>query len=139
MSWTSVSLKTPKIRQFVEGIGFERLGRVRVMRLDPGGSIDRHTDTRNPGLGLAINVALNNPEGCKWYFSDGEQIPFAPGDAFDIDISREHFLRNESSECRYHLIIHPYYYGRYLRLLVKSYLVHRYFSFFNKLSNIWRR
>ena len=37
-------------------------------------------------------------------FSDGTRLPIKPGEVYDIDISREHYVYNESSEDRIHLI-----------------------------------
>ena len=124
MNWTKASKYTPLIRQFVESLKIERLARVRIMKLEPGGEIHPHRDSKTPALGNSINVSITEPNGCIWGFSDGMTVPFRPGAAFDIDISKTHFVRNAGSLPRYHLIIHPFYHGRYSQMLAKAYLNH---------------
>jgi hypothetical protein len=81
--------------------------RVRFMLLEAGGVINFHKDTDHSVLG-AINIALNNPTGCKWHWRDGSSFEFEPGGAYAMNISYEHSIRNDSDEDRYHMIVHHY-------------------------------
>ena len=76
------------------------------MVLEDGGVIDFHTDTEHSILG-AVNIALNNPPGCAWHWRDSS-FEFEPGDAYTMNISYEHSIRNDSNEDRYHMIVHHY-------------------------------
>jgi len=82
-------------------------GRVRFMLLEAGGYIEPHKDTEHSILG-AVNVALTHPSDCVWHWSDGSTMQFKPGDAYAMNISYEHSVKNNSNEDRYHLIVHHY-------------------------------
>jgi quercetin dioxygenase-like cupin family protein len=77
------------------------------MLLEAGGSLGFHTDNSYP-IFANVNIALNNPKGCKWLWKDGESLEFNPGDIYTINTSIEHSVTNESDEDRYHMIIHQY-------------------------------
>jgi hypothetical protein len=108
--WTDVSDFTPKIRSFIEKLNFPMLARVRIMKLCAGGYVDVHHDGHY-GIG-AINIALNNPVGCRFYIDGHGYLPF-----FDIEnrqnpriimpnIGYYHTVVNNSNEDRYHMIVH---------------------------------
>lgn len=103
--WTEVCDYCPNIIELIKSLPFQQYGRVRLMRLAPGGYIMPHTD--GPGRIFGpFNFALTNPEGCRFIFKDAGVVPFKPGRGFLLDIGREHIVINESSEYRYHIIIH---------------------------------
>lgn len=81
--------------------------RVRFMLLEPGGYIEPHIDTTHSVLG-AINIALTNPQDCVWHWKDGSTVNFNPGDAYAMNLSYEHSVKNNSNQDRYHLIVHHY-------------------------------
>lgn len=108
MKWTDVAELCPNTVNWLNtGYPSQSYGRVRFMLLEAGGKIGFHKDTDYSILG-AINIALNNPKGCKWHWRDGSSLEFNPGDVYAMNISYEHSIRNDSNEDRYHMIIHHY-------------------------------
>jgi len=108
VSWTEISEKCPVTTAWLKNVyPSNSYGRVRFMLLEAGGYIDFHKDTEHSVL-AAINIALSNPSECKWHWKDGESLAFNPGDAYAMNLSYEHSVKNESNEDRYHIIIHHY-------------------------------
>jgi len=108
MHWTSWADYCPVTTHWLKNyFPSQQYGRVRFMLLEAGGYIAPHHDGDARAL-EAVNVALNNPEGCEWYWEDGTTVPFAKGHAVAVNISYEHEVRNDSNEDRYHMIIHHY-------------------------------
>ena len=79
--------------------------RVRVMLLEPGGYVSIHRDTDHAEL-TAINIAITQPADCNFVMEKHGTVPFEPGSAFWLDISNRHTVFNDSSEHRWHIIIH---------------------------------
>jgi hypothetical protein len=77
------------------------------MLLEAGGFIAPHHDGNDSYL-EAVNVALNNPAGCDWFWDNGTTLDFTAGQAQAVNISYQHEIRNTSTEDRYHMIIHHY-------------------------------
>jgi len=105
--WTEVADKCPITKQWLEDnfiIG-ETTGRIRFMLLEPGGYILPHIDRNNKHLS-EINVAVTNPDGCYFRFSNYGNVPFTPGSAFMMDISNQHLVYNTSDLPRLHIIVH---------------------------------
>lgn len=108
MRWTDICEYCPlTVKWLKEVYPSDSYGRVRFMLLEAGGEIGFHRDTEHSILG-AVNVALNNPKGCAWHWKDGSSLEFLPGEAYSMNISYEHSVRNNSDKDRYHLIIHHY-------------------------------
>ena len=104
--WTDICKWMPTITEFFKNIfNYQVYARVRIMQLEPGGYIFPHTDWDMHTLG-PVNMALNNPEGCKFYMKGRGVVPFRPGQANKLDIGFEHIVFNDSDEYRYHMIIH---------------------------------
>ena len=86
--------------------------RVRIMKLAPGGYINIHDDDPNKHrTQWALNIAVNNPDGCEMHFWDNDmiykgQVPWKPGQAFRIRVHWNHMVRNFSDTTRYHIIVH---------------------------------
>ena len=76
------------------------------MLLEPGGYITPHNDNPVSFLGGAINMSLNNPVGCELVTTSGV-VPFRDsGSAFLFNTHYTHAVYNNSSQDRYHIIIH---------------------------------
>jgi hypothetical protein len=106
--WTDVCQLFPHTVKWVkENIPFDSYSRVRVMLLEPGGTINPHRDWRGQMLGGGINVAITNPEGVEFGIENGGLIPWVPGDVRMIDVARHHSVWNRSNIPRIHLIISP--------------------------------
>jgi hypothetical protein len=74
------------------------------MLLRAGGKIALHSDS-SIKLIENINVALNNPVGCKWIWGDGEEIIMEPGGVYAMNLHYHHSVVNNSNEDRMHMII----------------------------------
>ena len=103
--WTEVCEYAPYIVSLIKSLPYSKFGRVRIMKLSAGGYIMPHTD--GPGRIFGpLNIALTNPSGCKFVFKKYGTVPFEPGKGFLLDIGNEHCVINDSSEDRYHIIVH---------------------------------
>jgi hypothetical protein len=106
--WTTAAHECPSIVNWIKNsFPSKRLGRVRLMLLEAGGKIDYHSDTKHRIL-ENINIPLNNPRECLWYWKDDKPLYMEPGKVYAMNISYEHAVINHSSEDRYHLIISRY-------------------------------
>lgn len=95
--------------------------RIRVMALEPGGFIALHRDREDPGLG-PINIAITQPQDCRFVMDRYGTVPFSPGQAFWLDISLMHTIFNDSDQIRYHIIVHQGLdHPKFQKLVVKSY------------------
>lgn len=105
MFWTEIADLCPITTKWLKEVfPSNKYGRVRFMLLRAGGKISMHTDSRIK-LIENINVALNNPIGCKWIWGDGEELIMEPGGVYAMNIHYPHMLVNESNEHRMHMII----------------------------------
>jgi hypothetical protein len=117
--WTEVADYCPHIVEQIKKLPYSNFSRVRIMKLAAGGYIMPHTD--GPGrLFGPLNIALTNPEGCRFIFKDYGEVPFKPGMGFLLDIGREHCVINESQEDRYHVIVHGQCMPEIKNLVIKS-------------------
>jgi hypothetical protein len=129
--WTILGEKTPKIREFCESLPFERLDRVRFMKLGPKGYITPHSDG-GPGIDwdkiwehpLPINIAIDHPLGCYMSIEGTGAVPFSDGKAFLVNILKTHSVINFTTKERKHLIVHGIVGNRkeeYCKLLADNY------------------
>jgi len=105
MIWTEIADMCPITTKWLkETFPCNKYGRVRFMLLRAGGKIALHSDS-SIKLIENINVALNNPIGCKWIWGDGEEIIMEPGGVYAMNLHYQHSVINESNEDRMHMII----------------------------------
>lgn len=107
MHWTEIADWCPITTKWLKEVfPCNKYGRVRFMLLRAGGTIAMHNDSPS-GIRLIenINVALNNPIGCKWIWGDGEELIMQPGGVYAMNLSYDHMLVNNSDEDRMHMII----------------------------------
>jgi hypothetical protein len=107
MTWTEIADLCPVTTKWLrEVFPCKKYGRVRFMLLRAGGEIAMHNDSPS-GMRLIenINVALNNPNGCKWIWGDGEELIMEPGGVYAMNLSYDHSVVNHSNEDRMHMII----------------------------------
>lgn len=103
--WTEACDMFPTCSEFIKSLGYERYDRVRIMKLSAGGYIMPHVD--GPGRQFGpLNIAINNPKGCDFYFHKWGRLPFEQGKGFILDVGNEHIVWNQSNEHRYHFIVH---------------------------------
>jgi hypothetical protein len=107
MGWTEIADLCPVTTKWLKEVfPCNKYGRVRFMLLRAGGKIDMHNDSPS-GMRLIenINVALNNPIGCKWIWGDGEELIMEQGGVYAMNLSYDHMVVNESTQDRMHIII----------------------------------
>ena len=105
MHWTEIADLCPITTKWLKEVfPCEKYGRVRFMLLRAGGQIDLHNDS-SIELIENINVALNNPVGCKWIWGDGEELIMESGGVYAMNLHYDHSVVNNSAEHRMHLII----------------------------------
>lgn len=97
-----------------------RYARVRVMALDPGGFITVHNDYKSSRLS-PVNIAITQPENCCFVMDKHGEVPFEVGKSFWLDVSNLHTVVNNSSETRYHLIVHSEPNQKFKELVVEQY------------------
>ena len=103
--WTEICHLFPTTVKFIQSLGFESYERVRIMKLSAGGFIMPHVDGEGRCFG-PLNIAINNPIGCDFYFRKWGKVPFKSGIGFFLDVGNEHIVWNNSKEDRYHIIVH---------------------------------
>ena len=106
LHWTEIAEQCPVTVNWLKNVfPSKKYGRVRFMLLEAGGYISLHKDSPM-SVPEPINVALTNPKECNWIWGDGNTLDFPPGTAYAMNLSYEHSVYNNSTEDRYHLIIH---------------------------------
>ena len=105
MHWTEIADLCPITTKWLKEVfPCNKYGRVRFMLLRAGGKIALHSDSRIKVI-ENINVALNNPYGCKWIWGDGEEIIMEAGGVYAMNLHYHHSVINNSDEDRMHMII----------------------------------
>lgn len=122
--WTEIQDQCPvTVKFFKEQFPYRQYARVRFMLLEPGGFVMPHQDHHTSFLGGAVNISLNQPDGCKLVNTHGT-LPFKDsGSMFYFNNHYPHCVYNDSNTDRFHIIVH----GeadmeRLSSLLVNSYL-----------------
>lgn len=130
-NWTKLGLETKNIKKFCKSLPFEKLDRVRFMKLSAGGYITPHNDNSKEinwdkiwELPLPINIAIDHPLDCFMTIENSGIVPFESGKAFGVNILKNHSVINFSSYDRKHLIVHGIVGNckdKYCKLLADSY------------------
>ncbi len=105
--WTEACTYFPKTVEFIKKLGYEQYDRVRIMKLSAHGYIMPHVDGHGRMFG-PLNIAINNPDGCGFYFRKWGKVPFKQGRGIFLDIGNEHIVWNNSDQTRYHIIVHGF-------------------------------
>lgn len=133
-TWTSLSERTPNIKNFWLNFPYESYRRIRFMELESNGFILPHNDSPGnlPGeenidlieFGVPINVAIIHPESCFMTLEDYGVVPWKEGKIMIVNILKNHSVINLSSEQRVHLIAHGIPKSRkkeFVNLIARSY------------------
>lgn len=114
--WTALSYDTPNITKFWKQFPVETYRRLRFMRLESGGYIGIHNDlpTTMPTASLkdldplrstiSINVAVQHPKDCDFITENFGTIPINEGEAYIINITKNHCVVNNNKQDRIHII-----------------------------------
>lgn len=95
----------PLIMNLMHYVGGERLGRVMVNKIAPGGVIFPHVDTEShTDYYSRFHIVLQSQPGVI-FRAGGEQIYMGVGEAWWFDNSQEHEVINNSADDRIHMIV----------------------------------
>lgn len=95
----------PLVMSIFHGVGGERLGRVMINKIKPGGAIFPHADTpEHANYYSRFHLVLQSAPGVIFRCAD-EQAYWETGAAFWFDNRLEHEVINNSSEDRIHMIV----------------------------------
>ena len=121
--WTNASAECPiTTNYFKNKYPVSVYDRIRFMLIEPGGYIDVHVDgSREDNPSRAVNMSLNNPDGCFLITEEGI-VPYDDnGSVFYFNIAYEHGVINNSNEDRYHIIVHGMETPEFEDIVLKSY------------------
>jgi quercetin dioxygenase-like cupin family protein len=99
----------PALRSVVFGlmaaVEGERLGRVLITKVRPGGRIDPHVDSGNHAAYYdRFHIVLQSGPGCL-FRAGQETVHMRPGEVWWFDNQQEHEVVNNSSVDRIHIIV----------------------------------
>jgi hypothetical protein len=105
--WTEIQDQCPvTVKFFKELFPYNQYQRLRYMLVEPGGYIAPHSDNVTNSPGAAVNISLNNPEGCRLTNIHGT-VPFKnSGSIFLFNNHYQHAVHNNSNTDRFHMIVH---------------------------------
>lgn len=106
-TWTEIQDRCPVTVDFFRNhFPYDQYQRLRYMLLEPGGFIAPHSDNARSSVGAAVNISLNNPQGCR-FTTEWGTIPFRDeGSVMMINNHYRHSVHNESTTDRFHIIVH---------------------------------
>jgi len=100
--------RLPYFREILEQMRCPQ-GRIRILRLAPGGGIGEHRDVGAEVGCLAFSqVRLHVPiitNDKVTFFVGGERIRMQTGRLYYVNFSKRHFVRNDGDEARIHLVM----------------------------------
>ena len=84
-------------------------GRVRILKLAPGAAIGEHRDVADEAAGFAYNrvrlhVPIETNKRVVFHLA-GRQFRMVPGRLYYCDFTQPHFVRNDGTEPRIHLVL----------------------------------
>ena len=122
--WTELQEIAPETKRWLEDFPHKKYRRCRFMLLKPDGYIGKHNDQNDTGrrnIASAINLAFYQPNNCYLRRADTkEELPFKNCTGFWFDNGVEHEALNNSSENRFHFIIHGGSNKERKQLMIKS-------------------
>jgi len=81
--------------------------RPEIMKLEPGAIIPPHAHIKPSHYHAdeyLYNMAINYPEGCRFAFIKGGEVPYKAGDVYKLFVNYDHCVVNDTTEDRYHLV-----------------------------------
>ncbi len=102
---TPILAQCPYFEEIIESFHCPK-ERIRLMRLEPGKKILKHTD---PGDAWALGkVRLHVPVVTHeevYFYLDGERVVMRPGELWHCDFSRPHWIENRGPVARVHFVL----------------------------------
>jgi len=119
--WTEITDRCPTTVNFFKNIlPHNKYQRLRFMLVRSDGYIAPHSDNVNSDLG-AINISLNNPDGC-YLTTELGTVPFKDhGSMFLFNNHYQHAVYNSSNIDRYHIIVHGWQCPSWFQIIVDNY------------------
>jgi hypothetical protein len=112
--WTELTSLCPTITHFWKNVfPAESYKRIRFMKLKAGGKINLHRDCEPEELNgfdpfihdFALNLAVVQPKNCDMYV-DQKLVPWKKGMLILLNVSKDHYVVNNSNTDRIHMIAH---------------------------------
>ena len=95
----------PMVMNLMAYVGGERLGRVIINKIAPGGKIFPHADTpAHADYYSRFHIVLQSAPGCNFVAGD-EQVHMATGEVWWFDNKQVHEVVNNSADDRIHMVI----------------------------------
>lgn len=95
----------PMVMNLMARVAGERLGRVMINKISPGGVIFPHTDTKDhTDYYTRFHIVLQSQPGVVFRAGD-ENVYMATGECWWFDNAQEHEVINNSADDRIHMII----------------------------------
>lgn len=123
-NWTDIAPFAPVTVNFFQNtFPYLNYQRLRFMLVEPGGYIMPHRDATENHLTTAVNISLNNPDGCQ-LVSELGTVPYSDlGSIFLFNNYYRHAVFNDSDQDRYHIIVHGQWNAPvWTKLIFESYL-----------------
>lgn len=107
--WQQISNEFPVAKQFVfwlmNAVQGERLGRVMINKVNPGGKIYRHADTPvHAEYWSRFHIVIYAKPGNDFYCGD-EMVNMVTGDVYYFRNDLEHEVINNSNDVRIHMVV----------------------------------
>lgn len=104
-AWWALPQARPLIFNLMARVEGERLGRVLITRVRPGGKITPHVDGGAPATYYdRFHIVLNSAPGCLFRAGD-ETVNMGTGQVWWFDNAKEHEVINNSVDDRIHMIV----------------------------------
>jgi uncharacterized cupin superfamily protein len=95
----------PLVMSLMARVGGERLGRVMINKIAPGGEISPHADTKShTDYYTRFHFVLQSAPGVSFRAGD-ETVYMAPGECWWFDNAQEHHVINNSAVDRIHMVV----------------------------------
>ena len=102
---TTVGELCPQTLEWVKSLPYARIDDVRFLVIKPGGYIAKHRDVPERNWLEPLNISLTYPTGSKFVLND-KLVNYKPGVGLILNIHYEHYVENNSTEERIHLLVH---------------------------------
>ena len=95
----------PLVMNLMAYVGGERLGRVMINKIAPGGKIFPHADTPDHAEYYSrFHIVIQSTPGCRFRAGD-EVVHMATGEIWWFDNKQEHEVVNDGTDDRIHMIV----------------------------------
>jgi hypothetical protein len=108
MKRTEIVSKLPYFEEILDNFKCPH-GRIHILKLSPGAGINMHRDIGHEAANIALKkVRLHIPiytNDDVTFFVGGEKIKMIPSNLYYVNFSKSHYVKNEGTEDRIHLVL----------------------------------